>query len=790
MTEPELRHLLLIGAHRDNEVNSDHPLIRKLEAIRSAGATVHEIVLAPLSRQDLEQLIGDALHCKAERVTALAEVIHEKTAGNPFFANQLISVLVEEGLLTFDYGEGRWSWDLNSIHAKGYTDNVADLVVGKLVRLPVKTQQALQLLACMGNNAECVLLEMLSQQSSEQMHGQLLEAIFAELIFFTEQSYTFFHDRVQRSSVLLSPRKRTRRDPSPNRESTRRAHYSRAAGRERIFDIVNQLNRGSHLISSAREGKRLAELNLIAGRRAKGSTAYTSALSYLRTARAALTEKDWDHEYGLIFSIEYDTAECELLTADMVAAENWLSMLAQRAKPAHDIARVTSLRVMLYKILGQSDRGIEVALEYLRDGGIDWSMHPTREEVVSEYDRVWSQLGSRKVDELLDLPLQTNPDVLHIMDILNEMIVPAHDCDHNLPPLIICRMVNLSFERGNSDGSCVAYLGLAMIAGPFFGNYSSTATRFGQLGYNLVEQLGLKRFRARVYAVFGNVILPWTRHVREGRDLIRRAFDAANEMGDLAWAAHSRNYLVGNLLASGERLAEVQHEAEESLAFLRKVRFGIVVDIVTTQLALIRTLRGLTPKFGCFDDGDMNERRMEDHLSGKPVLAIAGVLVLDPEIAGALFCGRLYRGLGCYIEGATVAPDVIVTSRNRGVLLLRCTFPRGDPGISRLPIKTAAFRCIKSPQRPAPHLGAELSREFRKPRGTCSAPRSPRSKAASSMLRASTSRRPARPAQMALSTMRRSPTNSPHAFTRRVDSSSSRTSICATPATAISGGEP
>ena len=622
LTQPDMRHLMLIGAYRDNEVNSAHPLIRKLEAIRNRGAVVHEIVLAPLSREDLEQLIGDALHCKPERVIALAELIHEKTAGNPFFANQLILALVEEGLLTFDYAEGRWSWDLNRIRAKGYTDNVADLMVGKLARLPVETQQALQILACMGNSAECALLEIVLQQSSEQMHGELLEAVCGGFIFRVGQSYTFLHDRVHEATYSLV--REDLRGETHLRIGRLLAAYTLPEQQEgRIFDIVNQLNRGSHLISSAKEAKRLAELNLIAGRRAKGSTAYTSALSYLRTALAVLPEKDWDQEYELFFSIEYDIAECELLTADMVAAENRLSMLAQRAKGPRDIARVTGLRVTLSKIVNQSGRGIGIALEYLRNGGTDWSMHPTRAEVVREYDQIWSQLGGRKVDELLDLPLMTKPDFLHCMDIMNEMIVPAHDCDHNLPPLIICRMVNLSLKHGNSDASCVAYLGLAMIAGPLFGNYSSTALQFGQLGYNLVEQLGLKRFRARVYAVFGNVIMPWTKHVREGRDLIRHAFDAANEMGDLAWAAHSRNYLVGNLLASGEPLAEVQREAENSLAFLRTARFGIVIDIVTTQLALIRTLRGSTSKFGCLDDGDMDEPRMERHLSSNPVLAIA-----------------------------------------------------------------------------------------------------------------------------------------------------------------------
>jgi PAS domain S-box-containing protein len=615
LTQSDVPHLMLIGAYRDNEVDSSHPLTRKLDTIRKAGAPVQEIVLAPLTRADVAVLITDSFHPEPERATALAELIHEKTAGNPFFAIQFISSLVEEGLLTFDYGEGRWSWDLNRIRAKGYTDNVVGLMVGKLNRLSVETQQALQLLACMGNSADFALLEMVSQQSSEEMHGQLWEAIRAGLIFRTENSYKFLHDRVQEAAYSLIP-ENVRAETHLRIGKLLAACISPEKREEAIFEIVSQLNRGSHLITSAEERKRLAELNLIAGRRAKSSTAYTSALSYLRAARALLTEESWNEDYELIFSIEHDTAECELLTADM-AAENRLSMLAQRAKRAHDIALVTRLRVTLYTTLGQSDRGVEVSLGYLRSGGTDLSPQPTRDEVMREYDRIWSQLGSRKIGELIDLPLMTSPDILDTLDVLSEIL----GASTLLRPLIICRMVNLSLEHGNSDASCLAYLGLAMIAGPHFGNYSQTVSEFGRLGYDLVEKRGLKRFQARTYLIFGNIIMPWTRHVQAGRDLVRRAFDAANEIGDLTYAAYSRNHLVTNLLASGDQLAEVQREAEDGLAFERRVRFGLIIDIITTQIALIRMLRGLTPKFGHLDDRDFDELRMEHRLSGNPMLA-------------------------------------------------------------------------------------------------------------------------------------------------------------------------
>ena len=131
-----------------------------------------------------------------------------------------------------------------------------------------------------------------------------------------------------------------------------------------------------------------------------------------------------------------------------------------------------------------------------------------------------------------------------------------------------------------------------MIAGPRFGDYKA-GYRFGRLGYDLVEQRGLKRFQARTYMNFGNVVLPWTRHVRAGRELVRRAFEAANKIGDLTFAAYCCSHLNTNLLAAGDPLAEVQREAEHGLAFAQKMRFGLAIDVIATQLGLIRTLRGL-----------------------------------------------------------------------------------------------------------------------------------------------------------------------------------------------------
>ncbi len=637
LTQPDVQHLMLIGAYRENEVSSAHPLMRKLEAIRKAGAIVHEIILAPLAREDLGRLIGDSLHCEPERATPLAQLVHEKTAGNPFFAIQFLSALAEEQLLTFDHGDARWSWNLDRIHAKGYTDNVVDLMVGKLNRLPVETQRALQQLACMGSSAEFALLTMVCEDSREDIHGRLWEAVRTGLVFRSEGAYRFLHDRVQEAAYsLIPPDSRAAAHLGIGRLLA--AHTPPEKREEAIFEIVNQLNRGAALIATRDEREQVAELNLLAGRRAKASTAYAAALTYLTAGAALLAEDGWEPRHELAFSLEINRAECEFLTGELAAAEQRLAPLSARAENTVELASVACLRVDLYTTRDQSDRAVGVGLEYLRYLGIEWSPHPTEEEARREYDRIWSQLGSRAIEELIELPLMSDPASLATLDVLTKVLPPALFTDANLLSLAICRAVNLSLEHGNSDGSCFAYVWLGVIAGPHFDNYKA-GFRFGRLGYELVEKRGLRRFLARTYVSFGNLVMPWTKHVKTARDLLRRAFEAANKIGDLTFAAYSRMDLNTNLLAAGDPLVEVQREAERGLEFADKMRFGLVIDRIAAQLGLIRSLRSLTQKFGSFDDGQFNELRFEGHLSGNPALALPECWYWTRKLQARFFAG-------------------------------------------------------------------------------------------------------------------------------------------------------
>ena len=135
VTEGEARHLLIIAAYRDNEVDPSHPVVRVLAPVRRS-ARVRDIVLGPLSEDDLGQLVADTVHATSAEVAPLASLVREKTGGNPFFAIQFLAALHHKRSIRFDREAYRWRWDVAQVRAEGSTDNVVDLMRDRLYTLP------------------------------------------------------------------------------------------------------------------------------------------------------------------------------------------------------------------------------------------------------------------------------------------------------------------------------------------------------------------------------------------------------------------------------------------------------------------------------------------------------------------------------------------------------------------------------------------------------------------------------------------------------------------------------
>ncbi|WP_090288492.1 trifunctional serine/threonine-protein kinase/ATP-binding protein/sensor histidine kinase [Pseudomonas granadensis] len=599
LTRSQMGHLLLIGAYRSNEVDASHPLSARLQSIEAAGGKVQEIVLAPLATAHIEALLVDAMHAEQSNIAALAQLILERTGGNPFFVIRFLQALVEKGLLAFGDEDRRWHWDADVIHAQGYTDNVVDLMVGKLLQLPPATQQALQELACLGDAVKVETLSCLLCMPTAQVHSALWPAMHDELILCRDDAYGFAHDRIQEAAYqLIAPDERAKKHLQIGRVLLEQTPQDKRA--EAIFDIVGQLNRGAPLMDQQSERQQLAQLNWLAGERAKASTAYASALRYFTIGAELLDPSCSDQQARLVFALEFGRASCEFLTRQLRAAEARLARLSGRVATVEERTQVACLQVDLYLILDQSLNAVTVCLEFLCHLGIDWTPHPSDEEVREEYLRISRQLGSRSIGSLIDLAPMQDATALAALEALTKLIVAALHMDGNLPGLAICRAINLSIEFGNSDASCVAYANVPRIAGRRFADYPA-GLAFAELGCRLVERRGLERYQARTRLAFLLFAQRWAQPLRTCVEPLRQVFEMANRTGDLPVGAFAGNSLVSNMLATGEPLADVQAEAESGLAYARKIGFAVGVDFIETQLAFIQMLRGQTPLFGSLE---------------------------------------------------------------------------------------------------------------------------------------------------------------------------------------------
>jgi PAS domain S-box-containing protein len=613
ITDPNVRHLMLVGAYRDNEVSSSHPLMRTLEAIRKAGARMREIVLAPLGLDDVGRLVTDALHCEGDSAGPLAELLREKTGGNPFFAIQFLTALAEEGLLGFDPDAAGWIWDLARIRAKGYTANVVDLMVGKLKRLSGATQTALQHLACLGNVVQFATLTLVHGRLDEDIHTALWEAARAGLVLRLEGSYAFLHDRIQEAAYALIP------------EAERAAAHLRIgrvllAGMtahglaEHLFDVANQLNRGAALLTNRDEKAQVAAIDLRAGRKAKASAAHASARAYFSAGMALLDQSDWDSQHELTFSLLLERAECELLSGNFEKAGELIVELLQRAASNVAFANASCLKIYLHVLKSEHPQAIDSALTCLRLFGIDLPAHPAFEQVQAEYERVWQSLSGRPVESLIDLPLMTDPEVQAAMQVLSVLGPPAYFTDFHSFCLIACRMVKIAMRDGISDASTLGFAIFGFISGPVFHRYSE-GSRFARLACDLMEKHRFIANQPKVNHAMGTVAF-WTQPIETATNFMRAAFRTAIETGDLTFACYGLYQVITGLLLRNDPLDAVWRESEMALDFAREAKYGDAVDIIRSQQRFIATMQGRTATFSTFSDAQFDEATFEAQLTG------------------------------------------------------------------------------------------------------------------------------------------------------------------------------
>lgn len=604
VTNPSLRHLLIIGAYRDNEVSPSHPLLHTLDAIHKTGVRTLDIVLAPLSLEDLASLLSDMLHATREQVELLARLVQEKSAGNPFFVFQFLQTLYEDGLLEFHAVQGKWRWNIERIKEENHTDNVVDLMIGNLVRLSGPVLEAVKALACLGIRAEEELLIKVLEGAANQVRANLDEAERAGFLIRSGTVRAFIHDRVQEAAYSLIP------PGSLEKEHLRIGRILLSGMTEErldegVFELVNHFNCGIGILRDEKERRQVRRMNFRAGRKAMAATAYAGARDYLLQAMALLAEAAWIQDYGETLSLMLALSECEYLVGHFEEAEALFNRILPNAKSNLDRAKVHSLRIKLYQVSGNFEEALKSGFEALSSFGIVFpeTEEEIQAEILAEKLEVPVRLSGRRVAELVLAQEATDPEVRCTLSLFADLFSPVYCVKPGLFPLIVLKALNFSLLHGITEASCFAYSSYAILLTTVFEDVP-TAIEFSEMSLEMNARFQDPKLKAPLLTVYGGLVAFWGHPFALCSRFLEQAFLEALKVGDLLYAGYTCITRIWNCIEMGEPLAVVQRMIDDYLNYVVRNREDLAYRMTRLYGGFLACMRGETRSPGTLDYGD------------------------------------------------------------------------------------------------------------------------------------------------------------------------------------------
>ncbi len=593
MNQSEVSYLLLIGAYRDNEVSPAHPLMLTLGEIEKA-AIVNTLTLAPLSQIDVNGLIAETLSCSAALASPLTELIYLKAKGNPFFTTQFLKALYEDSLIYFDWDASFWQCDVSQVRSLSLTDDVVEFMALQLQKLSEATQTVLKLAACIGNQFDLATLAIVSEQPETDVAAALWKALQEGLIlpqsevykFYIEPTqsdhnsqlatrsselrYQFLHDRVQQAAYSLIP--------DDEKQVTHWAigklllsNFLETKQQEKIFDIVNHLNLGLSLITTLGERYQCAQLNLMAGQKAKTATAYSAAAKYFAMGIELLPEGSWESDYDLTLILFTKAAEAAYLNANFEQFEALSATILQQAKTLLDKVKVYELQIQVALAQNHLLEAVQIALKVLKFLDINFPEHPTEQHGAQALAATTSLLAGRKPLDLMALPQMHDADKLAAMRILVAVNPCAYVAAPALSPLLILKQVTLSIQSGNAPSSAFGYASYGLVLCGIVGDINM-GHQFGQLALQLFDQFNIEELKARTHGQTYGLIWHWKEPVRSTWRPLRDAYQSGLDTGDLSWASIAACIYIQQTFFGGKALTDLSGE----------------VAAISTQLAQIK----------------------------------------------------------------------------------------------------------------------------------------------------------------------------------------------------------
>ncbi|WNG43954.1 AAA family ATPase [Archangium minus] len=662
LTDASMKHLLLIGAYRDNEIDAAHPLFATLAGLDSAGAITSTISLGPLERAHCIEFLADTLNRAPADVEPLADICLRKTAGNPFFMGQFLLSLYKEGMIRFDSQAGGWTWDMDRIPHSPMTDNVVALMESKIQKLPEEAQRVIKLAACIGNTFELKTLALVEagtpQQLADSLWAGLREGLLlplgdaykfiedhsaaadfvmerkdtgAQAASETRAAYRFLHDRVQQAARSLLPNLE-RCEIHLRIGRLMRSGLNPAEQDEALFTIVGHLNLGSELLGQQEERDELAALNLAAGRKAQSSAAHVAALGYFEAGLSLLGEERWTRRYELALQLHTQAAEASFLSRNFQRMEHHASEVLAHAHGLLDQCKVYEVRSLAFIIQNRLEDAVLTLRQSLALLGVEFPAQPTQEDIIAALVDVGSAIGDYPIEELIELPPMTDPVKLAVMRLLAILSSAAYVAAPPLFPLVVLRELTLVAKYGNTGALAYGYAMYGLILVGAVGDIDS-AYAFGKLALRVLERYEAREYAVRTLFIWNMLSGHWKTHIRESLRGLEEVHRMALELGDPEFAGWAANWHVINAFFMGQQLAELDRRTGVWLQAIIQCKQESARYYTLILHQTIQNLRGLSEEpcrlVGAVYD---EEKMLPLHLAANDAFGLASLALYKLQL--------------------------------------------------------------------------------------------------------------------------------------------------------------
>ncbi|THF83518.1 AAA family ATPase [Cohnella fermenti] len=603
LSDPENQHMLFVFSYRPSETDRSKLPGFEADKIVARQAVVRHLSLSPLGLEQMSRIVLELLNCDEETALSLTELLYPQSRGNPYHLKEILLSLQKDRILSYVQETRRWQWDLGRFLERSPSYAVQDLIGQRLARLCEEAQQLLKLASCAGSVFEPRLVEKALAAGGEacDAHWRSLE-LEGIIVPAEDDHYRFSHDNIQKTIYA-------RMDEEEKQLNHIRIGRLLMAEdnerRDRLFEAVNQWNRGHARITNEQERLALAEWNLEAGQRAKSSSAHDIALGYFSIGAELLAERDWERNFGLSFELRVQKAECEYLCGHAAESERQLDALLGRARTTAERSRVQLIRIMQYINQGRYLEGTELGLQCLREHHVHIPSKPGKALLWFELLRIETLLRDR-YDRLARKDEMTDPDRIAAMNLILAIVPSTFFTDKSVFVMLICRAILLSLKHGNSPVSAAAYTSYGIILGQLMGNFKK-GFAIAEVGVELAERCNVASVKSKSYTMFGGVLCQFGGDAREGEAYLHKALRTGMDSGDYVFASYAMGAHVNSLYTRAS-LSDLARQIADYLAVLDTTKDEFVRQNFYLYQQWILALQGRTEAADSFDSPGFDER--------------------------------------------------------------------------------------------------------------------------------------------------------------------------------------